>query len=55
MGLQKNIVHTAHVKNEMVLKRMSENSELINVIRGQQMQFFGHIMRNKKIENTTET
>ena len=33
---------------------MSENRELISIIRNQQMKFFGH-MRNKEIENTIVT
>ena len=34
---------------------MSENRELMNIIRSQQMKFFGHIMRNKEIESTIVT
>ena len=34
---------------------MSENRELINIIRSQQIKFFGHIMRNKEIEDTIVT
>ena len=49
------IPYTAHVKNEVVLDRMSENRELINIIRSQQIKFFGHIMRNKSIKNITMT
>ena len=48
-------MYTAHIKNEVVLDRMSENRELINIIRSQQMKFFGHIMRNMEIENTIVT
>ena len=47
--------YTAHVKNEVVLGRMSENRELINIIRSQQMKSFGHILRNKEIEDTIVT
>ena len=46
------IPYTAHVKNEVVLERMSENRELISIIRSQQMKFFGHIMRNKEIKQS---
>ena len=63
MVLTKNLAYTicktlyhAHVKNEVVFERMSENRELINSIRSQKMElFFEHIMRNMKIENTVVT
>ena len=39
----------------MIFDRISENRELINIIRSQQMKFFGHIIRNEEIENTITT
>ena len=45
------ISYTQHVTNERVLERMSAERELIKTIRVQQMKFFGHIMRNKEVEN----
>ena len=45
------ISYAQHVTNERVLERMSAERELIKTIRVQQMKFFGHIMRNKEVEN----
>ena len=44
-----------HVTNEEVLNRMSVQRQLINKIRKQQLEFFGHIMRNKQLENIVVT
>ena len=50
------IPYTAHVKNEVVLDRMSEKRELINIIRSQQMKLFlEHTMRNMDVENIIVT
>ena len=45
------ISYTQHVTNERVLEGMSAEKELIKTIRVKQMKFFGHIMRNKGVEN----
>ena len=45
------ISYKQHVTNERVLERMSAERELVKTIRAQQMKFFGHIMRNKEVEN----
>ena len=49
------ISYTQHVTNELVLERISAERQLIKTIRVQQMKFFGHIMRNKVVENTIVT
>ena len=45
------ISYTRHITNEEVLNRMATTRNLINTIRNRQMSFFGHVMRNKDIEN----
>src|SRR5438552_15221728 len=44
------ISYTKHITNEEVLSRMATTRNLITV-RGRQMSFFGHVMRNKEIES----
>src|SRR5437870_13500742 len=45
------ISYTKHITNEEVLSRMATTRNLIITVRGRQMSFFGHVMRNKEIEN----
>ena len=45
------ISYTKHITNEEVLNRMATKRNLIITIRRRQMSFFGHVMRNKEIEN----
>src|SRR5438552_18046150 len=44
------ISYTKHITNEEVLSRMVTTRNLITV-RGRQMSFFGHVMRNQEIES----
>src|SRR5437899_9715171 len=45
------ISYKKHIANEEVLNRMATKRNLIITIRRRQMSFFGHVMRNKEIEN----
>src|SRR5437899_9088154 len=45
------ISYTKHITNEEVLSRMATTRNLIITVRGRQMSFFGHVMRNKEIES----
>src|SRR5438034_6139782 len=45
------ISYTKHITNEEVLSRMAATRNLIITVRGRQMSFFGHVMRNKEIES----
>ena len=45
------ISYKDHITNEEVLKRMSAKRNLLIRIRKQQLEFVGHIMRNKELEN----
>src|SRR5437870_13335941 len=45
------ISYKKHITNEEVLNRMETKRNLIITIRRRQMSFFGHVMRNKEIEN----
>jgi hypothetical protein len=45
------ISYTKHITNEEVLNRMATTRNLIITVRRRQMSFFGHVMRNKEIEN----
>src|SRR5437899_1459360 len=45
------ISYTKHITNEEVLKRMATTRNPILTVRGRQMSFFGHVMRNKEIES----
>ena len=46
------ISYTKHITNEEVLNRMATTRNLIITVRRRQMSFFGHVMRNKEIENS---
>ena len=41
---------TAHVTNETVLKQTCQVRQLLKTIKNRQLQFFGHIMRQKNLE-----
>src|SRR5438034_11477566 len=43
--------YTKHITNEEVLSRMATTRNLIIAVRGRQMSFFGHVMRNNEIES----
>src|SRR5437899_8906711 len=45
------ISYKKHITNEEVLNRMATKRNLIITIRWRQMSFFGHVMKNKEIEN----
>src|SRR5579872_4477257 len=45
------ISYTRHITNEEVLNRMATTRIILNTARNRQMSFFGHVMRNKEIEN----
>ena len=45
------VSYTEHMTNETVLDKMKTQRQLINRIRKLQMEFFGHLTRNKEIEN----
>src|SRR5437870_6601548 len=45
------ISYTKHIMNEEVLRRMATTRNLIITVRGRQMSFFGHVMRNKEIKS----
>src|SRR5437870_3228346 len=45
------ISYTKHITNEEVLSRMATTRNLIITVRGRQMRFFGHVVRNKEIES----
>src|SRR5437870_13731561 len=49
------ISYKKHTTNEEVLNRMATKRNLIITIRRRQMCFFGHVMRNKEIENFSIT
>ena len=42
------ISYTKRITNEEVLSRMATTRNLIIMVRGRQMSFFGHVMRNKE-------
>ena len=46
---------TAHVTNETVLKQTCQVRQLFNTIKNRQLQFFGHIMRQENLEQTSIT
>src|SRR5579872_6311482 len=45
------ITYTRHITNEEVLNKMAITRIILNTVRNRQMSFFGHVMRNKEIEN----
>ena len=45
------ISYTRHITNEDVLNRMATTRIILNTAWNRQMSFFGHVMRNKEIEN----
>src|SRR5579872_5947951 len=45
------ISYTRHIMNEEVLNRMATTRIILNTVRNRQISFFGHVMRNKEIEN----
>src|SRR5438132_6231356 len=44
------LANLLHKANEEVLSRMATKRNLIITVRGRQMSFFGHVIRNKEIE-----
>ena len=46
---------TAMKTNEEVLQRIGSQRELMNHIRGRQMEFLGHVMRREALENLAIT
>ena len=46
---------TAHVTNETVLNQTCQVRQLLNTIKNRQLQFFGHIMRQENLEQTSIT
>ena len=47
------ISYTAHVTNKTVLKQTCQVRQLLNTIKNRQLQFFGHIMRQENLEQTS--
>src|SRR5438034_4414547 len=43
--------YTKHITNQEDLSRIATTRNLIITVRGRQMSFFGHVMRNKEIES----
>ena len=46
---------TAHVSNKTVLKQTCQVRQLLNTIKNRQLHFFGHIMRQENLEQTSIT
>ena len=49
------VSYADHITNEEVLDRLSITRQLINQIRKRQIEFFGHVIRNKELENIIVT